>query len=389
VASLLIRNLGCVVTGELAAPLSPAASIYCEDGVIRSLGEERDADVVVDARGLTAIPGLVDGHVHPTFGSYSPVQESTAWVKAYLHGGVTTLVSAGELHVPGLPLDPPDPKTFKYLAVLARRCSAERPAGAKVLAGTLMLAPGLTEADFDEVAAEGIRLAKFIFYPYGEDGDEAVRYVRWCRERGIKVKIHSGGVSRSGVSRPAGFDVIEALDVDIAGHVAGGPIPMPDGDLERLVGEGRCHLELCSAGNYRATMRVVELVREAGAVHRLTLGTDTPSGTGVLPRGMLRNLTFLASVCGLSPEEAICVGTGSTAEAHGLLQGVLAPGRPADVVLIGRIRASAAADALDALRIGDLPGISMVFVDGVPLVAPRSEQTPPPEVPAVITTNTS
>lgn len=387
--SVLIHNLGKVVTGDIASPLHDVTSIYIEDGVVCSLGEEPEAEMIVDARGLTAIPGLIDGHVHPTFGEYSPVQQSTAWVTAYLHGGVTTLISAGELHVPGLPVAPPDPTTFKYLAVLARRCSAVRPGGVKMLAGTLMLAPGLTETDFDEIAAEGIRLAKFIFYPYGEHGDEANRYVQWCRERSIKVKIHSGGVSRSGVSQPAGFTLIQQLDVDIVGHAAGGPIPMPEGDLEQLVADGHCYLEIASAGNYRLTMRLVELAKEHQAVGRLTMGTDTPSGTGVLPRGMLRNLTFLASVCGLSPEAAVCVATGNTAEAHGLEQGRIAPGRPADIVLLGRIRGSVAHDALDALRVGDLPGISMVFVDGVPLVRKHSDQTPPPETLAVIEEDTN
>ena len=383
--SLLIKNLGQIATGSLGSPRHPGSTIYIEDGVIRAVGGgPASADMVVDARGLTAIPGLIDGHVHPLFGEWAPPQETVAWVRAYLHGGVTSMVSAGEVHLPGLPLNPPDAKIFKYLAVVARRCNLVRPAGVKMLAGTLMVAPGLAEADFDEIAGEGIRLVKFIFYPYGETGDEGQRYVRWCRARGIRVKIHSGGVSRSGASRPAGFAVVRDLGVDIAGHVTGGPIPMPEADMERVVNETDCYLEIASAGNYRMTVRLIEMVRRKNALHRVTLGTDTPSGTGILPRGMLRNMNFLASVCGLTPEEAVCVATGNTAAAHGLDQGRIEPGRAADLVLMGRITASVAKDGLDALRLGDLPGISMVFVDGVPLVRTRSEQTPPPETLAVI-----
>ena len=383
--SVLIKNIGQIATGDLRNPRYTAPSIYIEDGIIRALGDGPAwADTVVDARGLTAIPGLIDGHVHPLFGEWAPPQETLGWVRAYLHGGVTTMVSAGELHLPGLPLDPPDARIFKYLAVVARRCNLARPAGVKMLAGTLMLAPGFTEADFDEVAKEGITQAKFIFYPYGETGDEGPRYVRWCRARGIKVKIHSGGVSRSGASRPAGFAVVKDLGVDIAGHITGGPIPMSEADMERVVNETECYLEIAAAGNYRMTMRLIEMVRRRNALHRVTLGTDTPSGTGILPRGMLRNMCFLASVCGLTPEEAVCVATGNTAAAHGLDQGRIEIGRPADLVLMGRIKASAAKDALDALRLGDLPGISMVFVDGEPLVHPRSNQTPPPETLAAI-----
>jgi enamidase len=383
--TILIKNIGQIVTGDLTNPRHPGSAIYVEDGVIRALGDAPStADMVVDARGLTAIPGLIDGHVHPLFGEWAPPQEVLGWVRAYLNGGMTTLISAGELHLPGLPIDPPDPKIFKYLAIVAHRCNLGRPAGVKMVAGTIMLAPGMTEADFDEIAAEGIRLAKFIFYPYGATGDEGQRYVRWCHARGIKVKIHAGGVSRSGASRPAGFAVIRDLGVDIAGHITGGPIPMPEGDMERVVNETECFLEIASAGNYRMTMRLIEMVRRKNALPRVTLGSDTPSGTGILPRGMLRNMCFLSSVCGLTPEEAVCVGTGNTADAHGLPQGRLAPSRPADIVLMGKITASVAKDALDALRLGDLPGISMVFVDGAPLVRHRSDQTPPPAALAVI-----
>src|SRR6266516_1762905 len=165
--SVLIRNIGTIVTGDLAQPVADADAVYIEDGLIRELGTERTrADTLIDARGLTLTPGLVDGHSHPVFGDFSPTQNSVGWMQAYLHGGTTTIVSAGELHLPGLPLDKPDPKLFRYLAVLARRCTATyRPGGLKVIAGTMCLQPGMGAADFDELAAEGCRVVKFIFYP--------------------------------------------------------------------------------------------------------------------------------------------------------------------------------------------------------------------------------
>ena len=44
----------------------------------------------------------------------------------------------------------------KALAVAAQRCFAEyRPGGMRVIAGSVILEPGLTRADFDEVEAEG------------------------------------------------------------------------------------------------------------------------------------------------------------------------------------------------------------------------------------------
>ncbi|HYY88785.1 MAG TPA: Enamidase, partial [Chloroflexota bacterium] len=115
--SVLIRNVGALVTGDLAQPLADADSLYVEDGQVREVGTDRSsADTVIDANGLTLTPGLVDGHSHPIFGDFAPPQSSVGWMQTYLHGGTTTIISAGELHLPGLPLDAPDAKTFRYLA---------------------------------------------------------------------------------------------------------------------------------------------------------------------------------------------------------------------------------------------------------------------------------
>ena len=384
--SVLLQNLGAVVSGDRAQPLLEAETIYIEDGVIREVGSSRpDADVVVDARGLTLTPGLVDGHSHPGFGDFSPTQNSVGWMQAYLHGGTTTIVSAGELHLPGLPLERPDPKLFRYLAVLSRRCTADyRPGGLKIVAGTMLLQPGMAQRDFDELAGEGCRVVKFIFFPYDERLDEGQRYVAWAKARGLVVKIHSGGVSRSGLSRPAGAAVIRALRPDVVAHASGGPIPMPLEDLEAVVRETDFFLEIAYAGNPRWTVRLLELVRAGDALDRVTVGTDTPSGTGIAPRGMLRTLALMTSLGGVPATEALCLATGTTARAHGLEAGLVRVGYPADLLLIGRIAGSSGRDALDGLDRGDLPGISMVLVDGQILVRERSQQTPPPEVAARI-----
>jgi len=135
---------------------------------------------------------------------------------------------------------------------------------------------------------------------------------------------------------------------------------------------------VCSSNNYRATKLVVEELTTRGQLDRLTLGTDTPGGTGVIPRGMLRNICFLSSVCGVDPLVAVAAATGQTAKAHGMRTGLLAEGMPADLLVLGPITGSMARDGLECFALGDLPGIAAVLVDGVPLVHTRSEQTPPP-----------
>jgi enamidase len=381
-ASLLVKNIGTLVTGKLESPLRQADSIFIRDGIVQAIGKglSQAADHVIDANGITAIPGLIDSHSHPSIGEYTPAQNSLSWITNYMHGGVTALISAGELHLPGLPL-PPDARTALSVAIVTKKCYDNlRPSGVKVHAGTLLLVPGLSEQDFDEIQSLGIKLVKFIFYDYSLlPNGEAERYVNWAHARGIKVKIHSGGVSRSGVSQVAGFDMVRKIKPDIIGHITGGPIPMPEEDMIRIANETECFMEVCTSGNYRLALSLARVVKAKGLHQRVLIGTDTPGGTGIVPRGILREIAFLSSVGEIEPEKTICMATGNVGRAHDLNIGILEEGRPADIVLMHKITGSVAKDALDSFAKGDLPGISYVIIDGVVQVAGRSQQTPPPE----------
>jgi len=381
-ASILIKNIGTLVMGKLESPLRQADSIFIKDGLIQTIGNDLNqaADQTIDANGITAIPGLIDSHSHPSIGEYTPAQNSLGWITNYMHGGVTALISAGELHLPGLPL-PPDARTALSVAIVTKKCYDNlRPSGVKVHAGTLLLVPGLTEKDFDEIQALGIKLVKFIFYDYSLlPNGEANRYVDWAHARGIKVKIHSGGVSRSGVSQVAGFDMVQKIKPDIIGHITGGPIPMPEADMLRIANETECFMEICTSGNYRLALSLARAVKANGRFDRVLIGTDTPGGTGVVPRGILREIAFISSVGEIPPEKTICMATGNVGRAHDLNLGILEEGRPADIVLLHKITGSVSKDALDSFAKGDLPGISYVIIDGVVQVAGRSQQTPPPE----------
>ena len=382
-SSILIKNIGTLVTGKLENPLRQADSIFIRDGLVQAIGNglSQSADQTIDAHGITAIPGLVDSHSHPSIGEYTPAQNSLSWITNYMHGGVTALISAGELHLPGLPL-PPDARTALSVAIVTKKCYDNlRPSGVKVHAGTLLLVPGLTEKDFDEIQALGIKLVKFIFYDYSLlPNGEANRYVDWAHARGIKVKIHSGGVSRSGVSQVAGFEMVQKIKPDIIGHITGGPIPMPEEDMLRIANETECFMEICTSGNYRLALSLARAIKANGRYDRVLIGTDTPGGTGIVPRGILREIAFISSVGEIAPEKTICMATGNVGRAHDLNLGIVEEGRPADIVLMHKITGSVSQDALDSFAKGDLPGISYVIIDGVVQVAGRSQQTPPPEV---------
>jgi enamidase len=382
VTTLLIKNIGEFFTGDLANPQAPVKSILIDGTRIAALDPPDDtrADAVLDAGNSAVMPGLVDGHVHPVFGEWTPTQDAIGWIGNYVHGGTTSMVSAGELHVPGLDYENLTPDLVTSLAVVTAATTGRvRWSSAKVHAGTVLLVPGMTEDHFDRLAAAKSILAKYLFFPLGTNKDEALRYNAWCRARGIRIKVHTGGVSRSGLSQMCGYDILQWLQPDIAAHVSGGPIPMSDDDLDKVIDTTAFALEICSSGNYGSTQRAVRRLKDKGGLARLTFGTDTPGGTGVIPRGMLRQLCFICSLCGVTPAEAVAIATGNTARAHGLEVGILAEGRPADIVICGPVQGSAGSSVADAIAHGDLPGIAYVIIDGEIIVSGRSRQTPPPQ----------
>jgi len=155
-------------------------------------------------------------------------------------------------------------------------------------------------------------------------------------------------------------------------------------DMEIVVDKTDAYLEIVYNGNYAYTNRLLRMLSERNELGRVILGTDTPSGAGVTPRGMLRIMAVAASADGVKPEEAVCMATGGPARAHHLDSGFIRAGKPADLLILGRIQGSPGRTPLAALREGNLLGISMALIDGRIVIRSRSQQTPPPEICATI-----
>jgi enamidase len=370
----LIRNIGQIVSGDLQHPLLDGDSLVLADGRIAGIGRglDDDADTVVDARGSTIMPGLIDSHVHPVFGDFTPRQRTVDFIDSGMHGGVTTAISAGEVHLPGRPKDIVG---LKALAIVAAKAYAGfRPGGVKVHAGAPILELGMTEADFAEMAAAGVRLVGEIGLGSVKTGKDAAPMVRWARTHGMTVTIHTGGPSIAG-SSPISADVVLEAQPDVVGHINGGTTSMTPGEIDRLVATPMA-LEIVQCGNMKTALHTLRAAIDARATGRIIIGNDAPSGTGVIPLGVLRTLSLLAGLGGLPPAEAIACATGNTARVYKLDRGVIAVGREADLVICDAPIGSVAGDALAALAAGDLPGISMVVIDGRITIG-RSRNTPP------------
>lgn len=370
----LVRNIGRLVSGDIAHPLLDADSLLVTDGIIAAVGPglDDDADTVIDARATTVMPGLIDSHVHPVFGDFTPRQRAMDYIESALNGGVTTAISAGEVHLPGRPKDVVG---LKALAIVAAKAYANfRPGGVKVHAGAPILELGMAEADFAEMAKAGVRLVGEIGLGSVKTGKDAAPMVRWARQHGMTVTIHTGGPSIAGSSR-IDADVVLEAHPHVVGHVNGGTTSMTPAEIERLVATDMA-LEIVHCGNMRTALHTLRVVQAARATARLILGNDAPSGTGVIPLGILRTISLLAGLGGMDPAEAIACATGNTARVYHLETGVIAPGRAADLVICDAPIGSVGADALSALAAGDLPGVSMVLIDGKVVIG-RSRNTPP------------
>lgn len=374
--SVVIRNVGTIATGDVRAPIAQGDTIVVRDGVIESVGSGGTTDgiaKVIDAAGATVMPGLCDSHVHPVMGDWTPRQNQIDWIDSYVHGGVTTMVSAGEPHVPGRPTDPAG---VKALTILAHKSfAALRPAGMKVRAGAVMLENGLTEADFREMADAGVHLVAEIGISGVKDPEVAAQMTRWAQAAGMKVMVHTGGASIPG-SGVVGADFVLAVKPDVAGHTNGGPTALAMSEVERILEGTDARLEVVHNGNVKAAADIARLLQQRGALDRLVIGTDSPAGSGVQPLGSLRVMSWVASLGGIAPEIAIAAATGNVTAMHGFNTGVIAPGREADLVVVDTPLGSQAPDALGALAIGDTLAVATTIIDGVVKLT-KSRNTPP------------
>jgi len=375
---LVVRNIGLVLSGDLKQPVLDADTIVAIDGVIAAIGRQKDCDIqaadrIVDAKHAAVTPGLIDSHVHPAFGDWTPRQNQLGWIDSYLHGGVTTMVSAGEVHVPGRPKDVVG---LKAMAIAAQRAfSAFRPGGVKVLAGAPVVEREMTEEDFRDLANAGVTLLGEVGLGGVKAGDEAKKMVAWARRYGIQSTIHTGGPSIPG-SGLIDADVVLEADADVIGHINGGHTALPLDQIRCLCERCQRAVEIVHNGNELAALHALRTTIELGQAERIILGTDSPAGSGAQPLGILRMIAFLSSLGDIPAEQVFCYATGNTARIRNLTCGLIEVGRASDLVVMDRAQHSAGRDLLDSVRKGDLPGIGMVIIDGLIRIG-RSRNTPP------------
>ena len=375
---LAVRNIGMILSGRIEQPVLDGDCVVAVGGRIEAFGFEKDmdvdnSDVIIDANGVTLAPGLIDSHVHPVVGDYTPRQQQLHWIDSTLNGGVTTLISAGEVHMPGRAKDIVG---LKAMAIAAQRWYSNfKPSGVKVLAGAPVVEHGMEEQDFKDLADAGVTLLGEVGLGSVKDGPTAKKMVAWARKYGIQSTIHTGGPSIPG-SGLIDKDVVLEADTDVIGHVNGGHSALPDDQIICLCEQCSRSLEIVHNGNERAALLTVNTARELKQLDRIILGTDGPAGSGVQPLGILRMIAMLSSLGNVAPEIAFCFATGNTSRMRDLDVGLIENGYAADFVLMDQAQHSPGATMLESVQQGNLPGVGMTIIDGE-VRSHRSRNTPP------------
>lgn len=375
---VVIRNIGLLLSGDIDLPVLDADTIVVNDGLIVAVGKAKDCNLeqartTIDAQQTCVAPGLIDSHVHPVFGDWTPRQNQSGWIDSTMHGGVTSMISAGEVHLPGRPKDIVG---LKALAITAQRAFDNfRPGGVKVLAGAPIIEKGMVEQDFKDLADAGVSLLGEVGLGSVKAGYEAAEMVRWARKYGIQSTIHTGGPSIPG-SGLIDKDVVLEADADVIGHINGGHTALSEAHVCELCEKSSRAIEIVHNGNEKVAIAAAQAALQLKCPHRVILGTDGPAGSGVQPLGMLRMVALLSSLGGIPAELVFCFATGNTARIRNLNCGLIEVGRAADFVFLDKAQHTAGRDILDSIQRGDIPGVGMVMIDGI-VRCGRSRNTPP------------
>jgi len=378
VKKLVIKNIGQILSGKLEDPIFDGDCLIAIDGKIEAWGYEKDmyyegATTEVDAHGVTLAPGLIDSHVHPVVGDYTPRQQQLGWIDSTLHGGVTTLISAGEVHMPGRPKDIVG---LKAMAIASQRWYENfRPSGVKVHAGAPVIEHGMVEEDFAELSKAGVKLLGEVGLGTVKDGKTAQQMVSWARKYGMQSTIHTGGPSIPG-SGLIDADMVIETGTDVIGHINGGHSALPDDQIICLCESCSSAFEIVHNGNERSAVLALNTARELGKLDQVILGTDGPAGSGVQPLGIMRMVAMLSAFGNVPAEKAFCFGNGNTARQRELDTGLIEKGFCADFVMLDQAQHTPGKTMLESVQQGNLPGVGMTIIDGI-VRSERSRNTPP------------
>ncbi len=314
-ADLVIKNSSIL---DLGCGRIRQGDIAIVDGYIAGTGESYEGDLVLDARGLFALPGLIDAHIHIESSYLSPEEFARLVIP---HGTTTVIADPHEIaNVAGLDgvryMLQAAEKTPLKIEYMLPSCVPSTPfehAGAELLAEDLK-AP---------LASEDILgLAEFMNVPgviYCDD--EALDKIIAAKAADKPVDGHSPGLSGKALNAYASAGIL-------ADHECGTVEEME----ERL--QKGMYVMLRYGSSCHDLINLLPAVNERNA-RRCLLCSDDRHAKTMLEDGHLNEHLQLCVKEGLDPVIAVQMASLNTAEAFGLKdRGAIFPGRKADLVLV-------------------------------------------------------
>lgn len=341
------------------------ASVFCDGAIIESLGDARDADVMVDATGCTVVPGFVDPHTHLPFYGWRADEDaarlsgaryetlhrgeggiyrsqrmlaeaadtdvasfagSLAW--SMLRRGTTTiemksgygLSVAAELRQLEIARSLAErlPQTVVTTCLAAHAVPRGRSAGEWVGEAAVELLP--------LVAREGLASACDIYVEsIAFELEHAARLAEAARPLGLRMRVHADQLSDGQAGAFAarwGFATADHLN-----HTS----PQAAGDLA----SSDTVAVLLPGATFTLRQERKPPARtllESGAI--VALGSDCNPGTSPV-HSMAFVIALACRLYGLRPFEALAAATVNAAHALGLEdRGRVAPGARADLVVL-------------------------------------------------------
>jgi len=310
---LLVRGtLVDVLTGTLRE-----RAVAVDDGAVVALDPpETDRPATRELEAAYVAPGLIDAHTHVEASMVTIPQYGAAVVPR----GVTSVVH--DPHEIANVLGPEGVRAFVAGAdrtPLKARTTVPSsvPASALQDAGATVDADAVTDLLDDDRA---VALGEVMDVPALVAGEESVHAkVRAARERGLAVDGHAPGVTGDALQAAA-----RVLDND---HESVAPAEA------REKAEAGLRVYLREGSTSRNLADLVDLVNDIDT-RRLSLCTDERDPADLLAAGGVDNAVSEAISLGVDPVTAVQMATVNTAEAYDLPFGRVAPGAPADLVLL-------------------------------------------------------
>ena len=363
-ADLLVSDVRIFTGTEVI----PSGYVVIRDGRIEAAGQgagEQRAQRVVDGRGMTALPGLIDVHRHflPYSGA-TDAEELRRYIEddvrpvleALLRAGITTVMSPGDYRPEIFELrsrvragDIRSPRLLSAGPIFT--APDDHPAGGPVCGGEPFcrgrvavetVDPDSARAEVRRLAAMGADAIKVVIdrriapdVVIEEDVLEAVG--EEARGVGLPMMVHAEDLRSMLTALRAGADALVHTPVVGSMEEAGAAALLRDADVPVATTVSWSSRAAASAmgvewdaGEHRQALRNIRYMMDEGVV--VAFGTDNPPPLGLT--GFMPEVEALGTV--LSPREVI---TTMTVNAARYLEmddslGMLEAGKVADLVLV-------------------------------------------------------